>query len=109
AGRFDKIIELPLPDKETRVAILKIHTKNMPLAKNVDLDEVAKKTDSYTGADMEGVCREAGMCAIRENVEAKEVGMKHFEAALQNIKSSITKEHVERIKRFKEGEETMYR
>ncbi|MBI4399171.1 CDC48 family AAA ATPase, partial [Candidatus Micrarchaeota archaeon] len=56
AGRFDKIIELPLPDKETRVAILKIHTKNMPLAKNVDLDEVAKKTDSYTGADMEGVC-----------------------------------------------------
>jgi SpoVK/Ycf46/Vps4 family AAA+-type ATPase len=74
---------------------------------DVNLDELAKKTDGYTGADIEGVCREAGMNAIRENAER--VGAKHFEAALETVKPTISKQHLERIKKFVEGEWTMYR
>ncbi|MEM3859693.1 MAG: CDC48 family AAA ATPase, partial [Candidatus Micrarchaeaceae archaeon] len=66
-GRFDKIIEIPMPDEETRLAILKVHTKHMPLSKDVNLEELAKLTDNYTGAELENLCREAGLYAIKEN------------------------------------------
>ena len=99
-GRFDRIIEIPPPDERTRLEIFKVHTRNMPLAKDVNLVELAAKTENFTGADIEGVCREAGMNAIREG--ADEVTMKHFAEALKSARPSITGSRVEAIKKFKE-------
>lgn len=109
-GRFDRIIEIPTPDEKARLEILKIHAKAMPLAKAVDLEDVSKKTDGYTGADLENVCREAGMSAIRRGVDTKEVTKGDFEAALDTVKPSVTKAYVDKIKKFAKGEQnSMYR
>jgi transitional endoplasmic reticulum ATPase len=109
-GRFDRIIEIPTPDEKARLEIMKIHAKSMPLAKAVDLEDIAKKTDGYTGADLENVCREAGMAAIRRGVDTKEVGKADFESALDTVKPSVTKAYVEKIKKFAKGEtNSMYR
>ncbi len=106
-GRFDKIVDIPMPGPEARVDILKVHTKKMPLDKDVDLIKVATLTDNYTGAELENVCREAGMNAIRGNREA--VRNEDFIKALEEVRPSIPKEVAERIKRFKEEPESMYR
>ncbi|MEM4618397.1 MAG: AAA family ATPase, partial [Ignisphaera sp.] len=65
-GRFDKIIEIPLPDIRGRYEILKIHTRKMPLAHDVDLIEIAKLTEGATGAEIKAICTEAALRAIRE-------------------------------------------
>ena len=106
-GRFDKIIDIPIPSLDTRFAILKVHTKHMPLAKDVILEEIAKVTEDYTGAEIENICREAGMYAIRENKTV--VSKVHVEKALVDIKPAIPKEMADRIKRFKDEPENMYR
>ncbi|MCX6776716.1 MAG: CDC48 family AAA ATPase [Candidatus Micrarchaeota archaeon] len=106
-GRFDKVIQLPAPDEKMRLEIFKIHTKGMPLAKDVDLKELAKKSEGYTGADIEGLCREAGMYAIRSNSE--NAGMGNFTDALSQVKPSITKHQIEKIRKFVGKEDTMYR
>ncbi|MFH1835125.1 MAG: CDC48 family AAA ATPase [Methanobacteriota archaeon] len=90
-GRLDSMLLVPAPDKEARLEIFKIHTKNMPL-KEVDLEELARKTENFSGADIEGVCREAGLNALRENIDAEKVSMKHFKKALEEVKPSITEE-----------------
>ncbi len=109
-GRFDRIIEIPPPDEKTRLEILKIHTKAMPITKAVNLPEIATKTDGYTGADIENVCREAGMAAIRRGVNVDKVEPKDFEESLGTVKPSITKAYVDKIKKFAKGEaNTMYR
>ncbi len=101
-GRIDKLVFVPPPDEKGRLEIFKIHTRNMPLAKDVDLKELARRTEGYTGADIEAICKEAAMNALREDIKAKEVKMKHFEEALKKIKPSITKEMVEFYKKFEE-------
>ncbi|MDO8480928.1 MAG: AAA family ATPase [Nanoarchaeota archaeon] len=88
-GRFDRIILVPAPDMESRLEILKVHTKRMPL-KNVDINELAKRTEGYAGADIESICREAAIIALRKNIKAKEVTMEHFEAALLKVPASVT-------------------
>jgi transitional endoplasmic reticulum ATPase len=89
-GRFDRQILVPAPDLKARLEILKIHTRNMPLAKDVDIKRLATEMDGYTGADIEAVCREAGLNALRENINAKEVKKKHFSAAMKKIRPSVT-------------------
>ncbi len=89
AGRFDKLIYIPPPDRDARLSILKVHTKNMPLAKDVDLEGLASKTDGYVGADLENLCREAGMNAYRENPDATEVTQKNFLDAMKVIRPSV--------------------
>ena len=83
--------------------ILDIHTKKMPLAKNVNLKDVAKKTIGYTGADLDGLVREAAMLALRENMDSKEVKKKHFDEALKKIKPSVTKSTLEVYKKVEEN------
>ncbi len=78
-GRFDKLLEVPMPDEKTRLEILKVHTKGMPLADDVDLKALARHTEEYSGADLEALCREAGMNAIRESLEAEGKGGKRVE------------------------------
>ncbi len=91
-GRFDRIILTPAPDEKTRLNIFKVHTKKMPLTNNVELKELAKKTEGYAGSDIEAVCREAAIIALRQDMKTKEVDIKHFEKALNKVRPSITKE-----------------
>ncbi len=71
SGRFDLMLELPKPDQRTREEIFKIHTKNKPLAKDIDLKELAKESDGKVGSDIEFICRKASMLAIREFIDQK--------------------------------------
>lgn len=87
-GRFDKMILIGKPDLESRLRILEVHTKDMPLI-NVDLIDIAELTDGYVGADLQAVCREAGMAAFHENPNAKYVDRNHFMSALDIIKPSV--------------------
>ena len=66
AGRIDVHLEIPMPDEKARIEIFKVHTRNMPLEKGISIEELAKLTDGFSGADIAAVCREAGMQAIRE-------------------------------------------
>jgi len=95
-GRFDRHIFIPPPDLATRRAILGIHARKKPLAPDVNLDDLAKRTDKYTGAELAAVCNEAAMLAIREHaatvanldedaLKKAKIGKKHFEAALRKI------------------------
>ncbi|MFX1280556.1 MAG: CDC48 family AAA ATPase [Promethearchaeota archaeon] len=96
-GRFDRLIYVKEPDFEARLKILEVHTKNMPLAEDVSLKNIAQNTVGYSGADLENVCREAGMQAIREKMTSLEkIEVKHFEFALSKIKSTLPKEITER-------------
>ncbi|MFH0835916.1 MAG: CDC48 family AAA ATPase [Candidatus Micrarchaeota archaeon] len=90
-GRFDKLVRVPEPDESSRLAILKVHTAGMPLAKDVDLKELAKQTDGYSGADLEALAREAGMTALREDLEIKQVTAKHFAHALTAVRPTLLK------------------
>ena len=90
-GRFDRIILTPSPDKKSRLKILEVHTKNMPL-KDVDIKKLADKTEGYVGADIEAIAREAAILALRTDINAKEITMNHFEEALKQVRPSVTKE-----------------
>ena len=85
-GRFDRHIQVGEPDEEARTSIFKVHTKDMPLAKDVDLKKLAKNTERYVGADIEAVCREAAMLALRDNLEANEIPYKYFKDAIDKVK-----------------------
>lgn len=85
-GRFDRHIKVDTPDEESRLAIFKVHTKDMPLAKDVKLSRLAKNTEGYVGADIEAVCREAAMLTLREDINSETVSMKFFEKAMEKVK-----------------------
>ncbi|ACB40898.1 CDC48 family AAA ATPase [Pyrobaculum neutrophilum] len=88
-GRFDRIIYVPPPDFKARLDILLIHTRTTPLSKDVDLEELARRTEGYSGADLELLVREATFLALREDINAREVSMRHFEEALKKVRPSI--------------------
>lgn len=92
-GRFDRILLVPAPDKSARLEILKVHTKDMPL-ESVDLDELAEELDGYTGADIEGLCREAAMVALREKKDARKVSMAHFQEGIKVVRPSLDEDTV---------------
>ena len=89
-GRFDRLIYVPEPDEKSRLQIFKIYTKNMPLAKDVGLSQLVAIAKNYSGADIEALCREAGMHALRRDVNAKEVTMIDFQEAIKSVGPSIT-------------------
>ncbi len=101
-GRFDRLIYVPPPDEKARLEIFKIHTRNMPLADDVDLARLARMTEGYSGADIEAVCREAAMNALRRDINAKQVTWADFEAALKKVGPSITPEVERWYKAFAE-------
>ena len=88
-GRFDKLVQVPAPDERARMEILKVHTARMPLGRDVDLKDLASKTEGYSGADIEALAREAGMNSLRENIGAKSVERKHFEKALSGVRPTL--------------------
>ncbi len=85
-GRFDRHVKVDDPDENARMAIFKVHTAKMPLADDVDLDILAKRTEGFVGADIEAVCREAVMLTLRDNLESENVNMKHFQDAMKKVK-----------------------
>ena len=85
-GRFDRHIKVDTPSEEARLAIFKVHTKDMPLADDVNLKKLAKLTDGYVGADIEAVCREAAMLTLRNNMESSEIQNKYFKEAIEKVK-----------------------
>ncbi len=92
-GRFDELVYVTVPDKGGRRRILGIHTAKMPLGKDVDLDEIAERTDRYTGADLEDLVRRAGLFALREGGnDANEVRMSHFSQALNASRATVSPE-----------------
>ncbi|NJE01570.1 CDC48 family AAA ATPase [Thermococcus sp. JdF3] len=116
-GRFDRLILVPAPDEKARLEILKVHTRNVPLAEDVRLEELAKRTEGYTGADIEAVVREAAMLAmrralqegiIRPGMKADEirgrvkVTMKDFEEAMKKIGPSVSEETIEYYREIQE-------
>jgi transitional endoplasmic reticulum ATPase len=91
-GRFDELIYVTVPDEAGRRHILGIHTKDMPLADDVDLDALAARTQRFTGADLEDLVRRAGLMALRQEIGANKVAMAQFERALTETRASVTSE-----------------
>jgi len=106
-GRFDRLVLVGAPDKLSRTKIFEIHMRDMPLAEDVSIDELADITEGYVGSDIAALCREAAMLALRENIESKQVEMRHFREVLKKVKPTIDESimsYYERIKeRFKGG------
>ncbi|MEM4480174.1 MAG: CDC48 family AAA ATPase [Candidatus Bathyarchaeia archaeon] len=109
-GRFDKLLYVPPPDFEARKEILRIHLRKKPLAEDVNIDEIAKRTEGYTGADLAAVCNTAVMLAIREHILAN----KNLEDAKKNVKNvKIYRRHLEealkKVKPISQKELEMYK
>ncbi len=101
-GRFDRIILVDVPDEESRRKILEVHLKNTPIANDVNIEELVKLTESFVGADLEGLVREAAMSAIRRDMNVKTVSMKDFDAALNKVKASVSSDTAKRYKKIEE-------
>lgn len=84
-GRFDRIISIPLPDPKGRMEILKIHSSKMVLGKDMDLNAIVEMTENATGAELQAVCREAGMMAVRR--EAKTLSQDDFIRAVRKVRA----------------------
>jgi len=91
-GRFDELIYVPVPDREGRLRILRIHTGRMPLEQDVEIAILADRTSGYTGADLEDLVRRAGLNALRSDPDVQSVGMRFFDAALLETRASVTPE-----------------
>ncbi|MFZ0740206.1 MAG: CDC48 family AAA ATPase [Nitrososphaeraceae archaeon] len=104
-GRFDRLLYVPPPDKDSRLQIIKIHTKKKPLAENISMDQLASETEGYTGADIASLSSAAVMLALREHVsryddpkqadshvQELKIHMRHFEQAMKKIRPLSTQE-----------------
>ena len=101
-GRFDELVYVGTPDKKGREQILGIHTSEMPLAKDVDLADIAGKTDRFTGADLEDVVRRAGLNALRRaGSDVKEVKAADFAEALEDSRATVTSKMEEEYKKMR--------
>jgi len=113
-GRLDRHVHVPVPDEDARRKIFEVHTKDKPLADDVDLNWLARETEGYVGADVEAVTREAAMAASREFVNsvdksevAESVGnvrisTEHFEHALEEVNPSVTQDVRERYEEIEQ-------
>jgi transitional endoplasmic reticulum ATPase len=106
-GRFDREISIPIPDKNSRLTILEVHSRGMPLSEDVNLDKLAEITHGFVGADLQALCREAAMLCLRKAIPEMDLGassipyetmmnlkvsMEHFFEALKEIEPSALRE-----------------
>ena len=101
-GRFDRIIFVGMPSREDRLHIFKVYTKSMKISEDVSIEELADTTEGYVGSDIEAFCMEAGMLALREDIDAELVKFKHFNQAMEKIKPTITDGMIDNYKRMQE-------
>lgn len=99
-GRFDLVLYVPPPDLEARYEILGVHTRKMKISNDVDLRRIAEDSELFTGAELEGLCREAGIVALRENISATVVCNRHFQRVKESLKPALTRAEVERYSSF---------
>lgn len=103
-GRIDKVIEVKVPDERAREAILKVHTRGVPLAKGISLSELAKRTPGFSGADLNNLVREAAMLALSESdMKPTPISKKHFDQILDKVSSSVAPEAVEAYAEYKKS------
>jgi transitional endoplasmic reticulum ATPase len=101
-GRFDRVILVDVPDTSSRKKIFEVHTRNTPLAKDIDVKEIVSLTEGFVGADIESLIREAAMSALRKNRDSKLVAWADFEEAFSKIKPSVSLETAKRYKKLEE-------
>uniref|UniRef100_A0ACD5W911 Uncharacterized protein n=1 Tax=Avena sativa TaxID=4498 RepID=A0ACD5W911_AVESA len=99
-GRFDRLLDVQPPDEADREDIFRIHTRNIPCSPDVNLKELARLTEGYTGADIKLVCREAAVAALDESFDIPEVTIVHFKSAIDRVKPSDMKFYRELAARF---------
>ncbi|XP_015449393.1 spermatogenesis-associated protein 5 [Pteropus alecto] len=97
-GRIDRIVYVPLPDAATRREIFNLQFHSMPISQDVDLDELILRTDTYSGAEIIAVCREAALLALEEDIQANCIMRRHFTQSL----STVTPRIPESLRRFYE-------
>ena len=102
SGRFDRLVMVGEPDVEGREQILKIHTDDVPITADVSLRELAEVTDGYVGSDLENITREAAIEALRDDPEAEDVEMRHFQLAMEEVRATVTDEIEEYYERIEE-------
>lgn len=117
-GRLDQLVYIPLPDKLSRLSILKTKLSKAPVSKDVDLDELAKKTEGFSGADLTEICQRAAKFAIRDSIRAElvrkdtekdgkepedpvpELTMEYFNMAMENARKSVTQQEIAQFEAF---------
>lgn len=101
-GRFDRIILVDVPDEASRRKILEVHTKNTPLAEDVNFNELVRQTDGFVGADLEALVREAALTALRRDMASKTVKKTDFEEAFRKVKASVSTETAKRYRKMED-------
>jgi transitional endoplasmic reticulum ATPase len=113
SGRFDRLVYIGEPGMEGREEIFRIHSRDTPLSPDVSLRELAESTGGYVGSDIESICREAAIQALREDTDAEDVEMRHFRGALDQVRPTVTddiRSYFEDMEdRFKGGQDRMER
>jgi len=122
SGRFGRHIEIPMPDKDARKEIFKIHLKNKPLAKDVDINQMAQDLEGYTGADIQAICEEATLLTIRkavndtkintqdaDSVKVVKISKAEFDESIEKILKSADKAKISHERYSKEPSEELYR
>lgn len=99
-GRIDRIIYVPLPDKDAREEIFRIHLSKTPLGADVVIEDLAQKTEMFSGAEISALCREAAIMALEENIESSEVCRRHFDSAFMAVKPRTSKELIELYRKY---------
>ncbi|KAL7016192.1 hypothetical protein ACKWTF_009955 [Chironomus riparius] len=99
-GRFDKLIHVPAPDYDYRLQILKFLLEQRPIAQNVDVEDIARRTENFSGADLVNLCNEAGLCAATRDMNCEEITFEDFENVFVFIRPSLTKEKIESYQKF---------
>ncbi|XP_001988516.2 cell division control protein 48 homolog B [Drosophila grimshawi] len=99
-GRFDKLIHVPAPDLESRLALLQLHARRMPFHANIQLEEIAARTERYSGADLCNLCNEAAIEAFQRNFNASHIELQDFNIVLARQKSSLSQQQIDSYYKF---------
>jgi transitional endoplasmic reticulum ATPase len=99
-GRIDRSVEVEVPDTGAREKILEVHTRDMPLAEDVELEKLSRQLDGYVGSDIEALVREAGMVSLRRNPETEQVTMEDFTEAMEEVKPTATDQNLEHYRQM---------
>jgi transitional endoplasmic reticulum ATPase len=97
-GRVDRNVEVEIPDEEGRRKIFEVHTRDMPVSEDVDLDELSSETEGFVGSDIESVCREAGMNALRSDIDTEEATMDDFRESIEDVRPTATKDNLDQYR-----------
>ena len=100
-GRLDAAVYVPPPDEDARLEVLKVHASGMALAEDVDLRFLAGMTEHFSGAELEALCREAALAALREDIDAAAVSARHFAAARAAMSPALSWGDLEQYEAFR--------